>query len=250
MKKIHWPADVYGSVEDYFPDERDAEKVDPRADIPPAESLEEFDRSPERADETAQEKPVREKGKALVAFPLISFENIALDTDRRGYLVKGLLPSRGLAVIWGPPKCGKSFWATDIGLHIALGWEYRGRRVQQTTVVYLALEGRQGLPARFAAFRQHHGIDAAPFYLLTTPLDLAAKADALIASIEAQLGDTNPAPLSSTRSIEAWSARNQKTRTWRVTWPPPEKSRKNSTAWSRSCTIAASTPPVRAVTRR
>jgi AAA domain/CHC2 zinc finger len=121
-------------------------------------------------------------------FPLISFENIVLDTGRRGYLVKGLLPRSGLVVIWGPPKCGKSFWATDIGLHIAMDWEYRGRRVQQATVVYIALEGRHGFPARIEGFKQHHDVQSAPFHLITKPLDLVRKAEALISSIEAQLG--------------------------------------------------------------
>jgi hypothetical protein len=106
---------------------------------PPAMSPEEF----------REAKPSTSKNsKALVAFPLVAFANITLDTEHRGYLVKGLLPNRGLVVIWGPPKCGKSFWATDLGLHIALGWEYRGRRVQQAPVIYIALEGRHGLPAR------------------------------------------------------------------------------------------------------
>jgi hypothetical protein len=126
------------------------------------------------------------------AFPLVVFADIKLDTQRRGYLVKGLLSSTGLAVIWGPPKCGKSFWATDLGLHIAAGWEYRGRRVQQATVVYIALEGRHGLPARIEAFKRHHSVGEAPFYLITKPLDLIAKADALITSIEAQFGATKP----------------------------------------------------------
>jgi hypothetical protein len=91
-------------------------------------------------------------------FPLVRFDDIALDTAQCAYSVKGLLPRRGLVVLWGPPKCGKSFKATDIGLHIALGWEYRGRRVQQATVIYIAPEGRYGFPARIEAFKQHHGV--------------------------------------------------------------------------------------------
>jgi hypothetical protein len=121
-------------------------------------------------------------------FSLTAFETIRPDFERRGYLVKGLLPNSGLAVIWGPPKCGKSFWATDLGLHLALGWEYRGRRVTQASVVYLALEGRYGLPLRSEAFRRHHGEQSAPFYLVTEQLDLVANVDALIACIETQLG--------------------------------------------------------------
>jgi hypothetical protein len=129
------------------------------------------------------------------AFVLLPFDGIHVDTGRRGYLVKGLIASTGLAVIWGPPKCGKSFWAMDIGLHIALGLEYRGRRVKQAIVVYIALEGRHGFPARIEAFRKHHGIDEAPFYLVTATLNLIADAAALIASIKAQLGDVRPGVL-------------------------------------------------------
>ena len=125
-------------------------------------------------------------------FVLLPFEDVTVDLERRGYLVKGVLPREGLAVVWGPPKCGKSFWAMDVGLHVALGREYRERRVQQATVVYIALEGRNGLPARIEAFRRHHGVQTAPFYLVTAPLDLVAKVAALIADIEAQLGGGRP----------------------------------------------------------
>ena len=45
------------------------------------------------------------------------------------------MQSTGLAVVWGAPKCGKSFWTFDALMHVALGWEYRGRRVRQGTIV-------------------------------------------------------------------------------------------------------------------
>jgi hypothetical protein len=80
------------------------------------------------------------------AFPLIAFADIKLDTEVRNYLVKGLLPLSGVVVVWGPPKSGKSFWIMDIVLSAALGWEYRGRKTQQADVVYVALEGREGIP--------------------------------------------------------------------------------------------------------
>jgi len=132
---------------------------------------------------------------ALEAFPLRAFENVRIQTEGRNYLVKGLLANTGLAVIWGPPKCGKSFWSADLGMHIALGWNYRGHRVQQAPVVYIALEGQHGFPARVEAFRRHHGAESAPFYLLAASLDLVAKAGQLIASIKAQLGTDLPGVL-------------------------------------------------------
>jgi hypothetical protein len=128
----------------------------------------------------------------LPRFPLVAFEDVKVDATRRGYLVKGLLASTGLAVVWGPPKCGKSFWAVDIGMHISLGWEYRGRRVQQAPVVYVALEGQHGLPARIEAFRRHHKVKAAPFFLVTVRLNLIADAKALADDIQAQIGAVLP----------------------------------------------------------
>src|SRR6476661_8187507 len=84
---------------------------------------------------------------------LIPFDDIRLGTEPR-YLVKGIIPREGLVVIWGPPKCGKSFWIFTVAMHIALGWAYRDRRVQQGAVVYCAFEGQTGIQARVQAFRQ------------------------------------------------------------------------------------------------
>lgn len=106
----------------------------------------------------------------------------------RAYLVKGLLPREGLVVVWGPPKCGKSFWTFDMVLHVALGWEYRDRRVQSGTAIYIACEGERGLAARTEAFRVQK-VDKLdrdadpPFFVLSTRLDLVADVDELIRDV-------------------------------------------------------------------
>src|SRR5262249_21988738 len=86
-------------------------------------------------------------------FAVLAFEEITIDTAP-AYLVRGLMPRTGLVIIWGPPKCGKSFWVFDLFMHVALGWDYRGHRVQQGPVVYCAPEGAHGFKARVEAFRQ------------------------------------------------------------------------------------------------
>jgi hypothetical protein len=107
--------------------------------------------------------------------------------------VQGLLASTGIAVIWGPPKCYKSFWTYDLTMHIARGIPYQGRRVYQCSAVYVALEGQAGFPDRFEAYRQHHQMDEdVPFHLVGTQLGLAKDADQLIADIKAQIRNTNP----------------------------------------------------------
>ena len=118
---------------------------------------------------------------------LTAFEDIKLDTERRGYLVKGLLPDSGLGVIWGPPKCYKSFWESTSPCTSPWIVNIATARSNKSAVVYIGLEGRQGLPARIEAFKKHYGVDRAPFHLITAPLNLKKQVDVLIADIKAQL---------------------------------------------------------------
>jgi AAA domain-containing protein len=120
---------------------------------------------------------------------LIPFDEIKLGTESR-YLVKGIIPRFGLVIVWGPPKCGKSFWMFDVAMHVALGWQYRDRRVQQGAAVYCAFEGQKGLEARVEAFRQTFPIEidgSVPFYLQPVTLDLVADHHELIATIKRQM---------------------------------------------------------------
>jgi hypothetical protein len=129
-------------------------------------------------------------------FKLIHFDDIEVNTEA-AYLVKGLIPRGGMTVVWGPPKCGKTFFVSDLALHIALGWEYRGRRVKQGRVVYLVLEGSRGFKARIAAFKikymETYSGPPVPFYVIDVPVKLAADHRHLIDAIKAQLGDDLPA---------------------------------------------------------
>jgi hypothetical protein len=89
-------------------------------------------------------------------------------------------------VVWGPYKCGKSFWTFDLVMHIALGWDYRGRRTRGGPTVYCAFEGADGFKKRAEAFRRKHGIQKAPFYLAPALVNLIADHPQLVASIRHQ----------------------------------------------------------------
>jgi hypothetical protein len=137
----------------------------------------------------------RRDARSQLRFALVPFAEFKLE-EHAPYLVKGLLPRSGLAVVWGPPKCGKSFWVFDLLMHVSLGWEYRGHRVVSGPIVYCALEGAEGFRKRIEAFRLAklaEGGDAAPpFYLMTVPLGLVADAKAFLRDVRAQLGDQKP----------------------------------------------------------
>jgi AAA domain len=139
----------------------------------------------------------RELAEAITALPnksrfqLRRFGDLKIGSEPN-YLVKGLIPRRGIVVVWGPPKCGKSFWTFDLVMRVALDWPYRGRRVQQGPVVYCAFEGHDGYNARAEAFRQRHlaqDHQQIDLYLLAAQADLAADHKAIIAAIAVQIAN-------------------------------------------------------------
>jgi hypothetical protein len=130
-------------------------------------------------------------------FTLRAFNEIKLSSSAP-YLVKGLIPREGLIPIWGEAKCGKSFWTFDLMMHVALGWDYRGRRTHQGAVVYFVLEGEHGIAARAEAWRRaklSEDTSEVPFFLVATRLDLVGDADALINDVRLQLAGNSCAAI-------------------------------------------------------
>jgi KaiC/GvpD/RAD55 family RecA-like ATPase len=128
---------------------------------------------------------------------LVPFDEIQLDSKPR-YLVHGLIPRVGLTVIYGPPKSGKSYWTLDLLMHVALGWNYRRRRVQQGPVIYAAFEGQFGFRARCEAFRQRRLSEQAgnvPLYLVPVQLDLVKDASDFVHAIRDALREVSPAAI-------------------------------------------------------
>lgn len=91
-------------------------------------------------------------------------------------LVKGVIPDAALGIIYGASGAGKSFVAIDLGFHLALGRDWRGRKVKQRSVFYVAAEGALGVRRRAKAYALHHGVEVtAPFYTRERAVNLHAK---------------------------------------------------------------------------
>jgi putative DNA primase/helicase len=105
------------------------------------------------------------------------------------WMIHGVLPSEGLAALYGPSGSGKSFLTLDMACAIASGSkDWFGRRVTQVPVVYVCLEGEAGVSKRIKAWVLHFkkGLPdalrfiAQPFDLLSG--DVLELAKTLIAS--------------------------------------------------------------------
>jgi KaiC/GvpD/RAD55 family RecA-like ATPase len=109
---------------------------------------------------------------------LVRFADMQPRLDGRP-LVKGLLDCEQISVIYGDAGCGKTFFALDLGLHVAAGLDWFGRKVEHGAVGYVAIEAGRSIFNRVAAWGIHHGLEGKeiPFAAVTSPIDLCHAED-------------------------------------------------------------------------
>lgn len=102
------------------------------------------------------------------------------------WLVKQVLPTKGIALIYGASGSGKSFVSFDLACAIAEGSNWFDIKVRKTPVVYIALEGQLGFRTRIDAWEQHHGKDLPDNYKmvlqdfkLTSPVQMQSLNDVI-----------------------------------------------------------------------
>ncbi|HET6606385.1 MAG TPA: AAA family ATPase [Rhodopila sp.] len=108
-----------------------------------------------------------------LTLPLERFDNITPQLTGL-WLIKRLLPVEGIALLYGHPGSGKSFIALDMAFHVALGWDWFGRKVNPGFVIYVGAEGLAGIRNRVSAFRSANSVDSAAFTLIPSPIDMQA----------------------------------------------------------------------------
>lgn len=79
------------------------------------------------------------------------------------WIIKGIVPRAGLAVIYGASGSGKTFLTLDMVGAIARGVPWRGATVQKGRVVYVVAEGASGFRNRLEAYCDFHGVDPGDF---------------------------------------------------------------------------------------
>lgn len=90
-------------------------------------------------------------------------------------LIQGLLPEKALAAIIGSSNTGKSSLVLELSAAVAMGSPFRGLRVRQCAVLYVATEGAHGLNNRISALLQTGMLAPnAALGMVTTSVDLCA----------------------------------------------------------------------------
>jgi hypothetical protein len=106
------------------------------------------------------------------------------------WLVKRMIPARGMTAIFGESGAGKSFFAIYVAAMIAAGQQAFGEDVDQGDVVYIAMEGAAGLRRRRDALIRTYDLpEKLPVHFIRQQLNLRSTLDdanALIAVIRAK----------------------------------------------------------------
>ena len=94
-----------------------------------------------------------------------------IEPRETGYLVKDMLPRRGVAFFAGPSTSAKTFLATELTLRVCRGEPFCGRRTRQVGAIYVAAEDADGVRRRVKAWRMRYGAHGA-FQMIPEPPNL------------------------------------------------------------------------------
>ena len=123
----------------------------------------------------AQPEAKRAYSAAQKASPKPKFDLLTVDDLKKlpdpEWLIEGILPSNGLALLSGNPGSGKSFLALDWACSVASNRKWLGQEVKAGPVVYLCAEGIFGFPSRTRAWEKTHSkLDQSPIRFAHQPL--------------------------------------------------------------------------------
>lgn len=106
-------------------------------------------------------------------FPLVYIDDLQPSLDADDF-VQGVLQEGSAVVVYGESNSGKTFFVTDLSLHVAAGIPWRGKRVDQGGVIYCALEGNRGFRNRVVAWREQHDTLPGPihFAAIQVPINM------------------------------------------------------------------------------
>lgn len=107
-------------------------------------------------------------------------------------LVEGWLDVASLAVLFGPPKIGKSLAAMDIACCVATGSWWHGHRVEAGDVVYVVAEGLSGVGSRIRAWRELNRHDVPVERIHWVPMAVRLLDDEMAAGLAQACADYRP----------------------------------------------------------
>lgn len=120
--------------------------------------------------------------------PMLTLDELREQSHALPWLVKHVIPSASIGMVYGGSGTFKSFIALDAALHVAHGLPWMGRRTKQGPVLYIAAEGGSGLWPRIAAWHRARRLKwtDAPIHVVPAALDLTSDAWRVVEAAQAK----------------------------------------------------------------
>src|SRR6476660_9879235 len=115
----------------------------------------------------------KERRKSSAGYPFKTFDEMALDTAAKNWLIKGVL-AKGETSAWiAPPGGMKSALLAQASICVAGGLDWQGKRSKSTAgVVYFALERADLVEKRIKAHCLRLGLKSLPIAVVAVTFDL------------------------------------------------------------------------------
>lgn len=124
--------------------------------------------------------------------PLLGLGALRETAEAVRWLVKRVIPSDSIGMLFGGSGTFKSFIALDAALHVAHGLPWLGRRTQRGPVLYIAAEGGAGLWSRIHAWHRARNLRPENAQMFVVPVAVDLQADAWRVVEAAQMAGVSP----------------------------------------------------------
>lgn len=106
--------------------------------------------------------------------PLLTLDQLREQSKNTAWLVKHVVPSEAVGVLYGASGTFKSFIGIDLALHVAHGMNWLGHKTRKGPVLIIAAEGGTGLWRRIVAWHRERRLQwkDAPVYVIPVSVDL------------------------------------------------------------------------------
>lgn len=123
-------------------------------------------------------------------FTFFDVSDLIADIKPIDWLVKRFFETDSLALIYGAPGGGKSFFAVDIACSIATGTPWFSNDVKRGPVFYIAGEGHNGLARRFKAWETDREVKIVPGRLFKSAGAMAVLDEESVRVVSEQIAET------------------------------------------------------------
>ena len=122
-------------------------------------------------------------------FPFVDVSELVADIKPVSWLVRDYFERDSLALVYGAPGGGKSFFSVDVACSIATGSSWMGHKVHAGPVFYIAGEGHNGLARRFRAWEVAREVPLKSGQIYKSGEAMHVLDEASVANVSAQIGD-------------------------------------------------------------